>query len=181
MNDVRHTAVFTKPATLRHVPVSPSVGYDIHEFLAHEALFLDYGRYTDWLTLLATDVIYRCPARVFGTQGNHATERMSEDVHDFAYDSLVSRARNLQDKPSGIRVRRLVSNVIVTPGHRPKEYVVSSYVLITGAPRNEPEARLMTVERRDVLRRCSHSFRLAQREISSSQVGEKASELALIF
>jgi hypothetical protein len=106
---------------------------------------------------------------------------MSEDVHDFAYDSLVSRARNLQDKPSGTRVRRLVSNVIVTPGHRPKEYVVSSYVLITGAPRNEPEARLMTVERRDVLRRCSHSFRLAQREISSSQVGEKASELALIF
>jgi hypothetical protein len=57
---------------------------------------------------------------------------------------------------------------------------VSSYVLITGAPRGEPEARLMTVERQDILRRCSHSFRLVRREIRLSRV-DKTPEPALIF
>jgi 3-phenylpropionate/cinnamic acid dioxygenase small subunit len=166
------------------VPAGASVGYDVHEFLAHEALFLDHGRYDDWLTLLATDVVYRCPTSLFGTPGSHATAPIIQSACDYNYDSLVTHARSLRravpDTSSDTRTRRLVSNVIVGPGHRPKEYAVSSYVLITGAPRGEPEARLMTVERQDVLRRCSHSFRLVRREIRLSQV-DKTPEFALIF
>jgi 3-phenylpropionate/cinnamic acid dioxygenase small subunit len=184
MNNVRHPVVFTKPATLRYVPAGASVGYDVHEFLAHEALFLDQDRYDDWLTLLATDVVYRCPTSLFGAPGGRTTAPITENACDYNYDSLVTHAKSLrpavQAPPPDTRVRRLVSNVIVGPGQRPKEYVASSYVLITGARRGEPEARLMTVERQDTLRRCSHSFRLARREIRLSHV-EKTPEFALIF
>jgi hypothetical protein len=185
MSHVRHANVFTKPATLRHLSVSHSIGYEIHEFLAQEALFLDYGHYDNWTTLLATDVVYRCPIRVLGVSGDHTTLPTAEGMHDYDYDSLVSHTRSIQraasDSQHGTTARRMVCNVLVSPGQRTKEFLVTSYVLITGALGNEPEARLMTVERRDILRRCSYFYRLARREIRLGQISGNAMELARVL
>jgi 3-phenylpropionate/cinnamic acid dioxygenase small subunit len=186
MNNIQHTSSFSQPATLRHVSTSAAVGYDIHEWLAHEALFLDHGRYDDWITLLATDLVYRCPAWVFNASSAvRTTVPAIGRLHDYDYHSVTTHAKGMRPTSSDtlpdFQIRRLVTNVIVTSGHRPKEFVVHSYVLITGAPRDQPEDRLMTVERQDTLRCCSRSFRLTRRELRLSPVAHAPSGFPPIF
>ena len=43
--------------------VRSAIGYEIHEFLAWEALLLDSRRYSEWLALVAKGLAYRCPGR----------------------------------------------------------------------------------------------------------------------
>jgi hypothetical protein len=50
------------------------------------------------------------------------------------------------------------------PAHCSKEFAVTSYVLVTCARENEAEEKLLTVERRDCLRRAAETFQIARRE-----------------
>src|SRR5207247_6794342 len=92
----------------------------------------------------------------FSTEGWH----MFED-----HGSLATRVARLEteyawaeDPPS--RTRRLVTNVRVEPGGRPKELRVKSNFLIYRGPSDPPDFALITGERRDVLLRMDHGLRL---------------------
>jgi hypothetical protein len=51
-----------------------------------------------------------------------------------------------------------------------QEFAAISYVLVTGARADDPEEKLLTVERRDCLRRMSDSFQIARRELRIARV-----------
>jgi hypothetical protein len=162
---------FSKIVTLHHVPIGASIGYGIHEFLAQEALLLDHQQYADWATLLARDVGYRCPSRLF-SQTADTDQRDADTMQTYNREFLLARAKKPAEPPetpcSLKSVRRLITNVIISSGESSKEYAVNSYVLVAGASGMCSGLPLMTVERRDVIRSCSYTYQIARREVSFS-------------
>jgi 3-phenylpropionate/cinnamic acid dioxygenase small subunit len=163
--------------TVRPMPVSSSVGYEIHEFLAWEALLLDHRRYGEWSALLSKDLVYRSPPGLFSDAPEPARPPQINPPQESDYDFILAHVRELECQlpattaaaPS-FHVHRLITNVIVSPAHCSKEFVVTSYVLLTCARDNEPEGRLLTVERNDCLRRRSTSYQIARREVRLAQI-----------
>jgi 3-phenylpropionate/cinnamic acid dioxygenase small subunit len=164
------------PVTARPMPVSSSVGYEIHEFLAWEALLLDHRRYGEWSALLSQDLVYRSPVGLFPAAPDQARMPQVNPHQDRDCNFVLARVRELERQPSittadpPLHAHRLITNVIVSPAHCSREFAVTSYVLVTCARDNEPEARLLTVERLDCLRRTSTSFQIARREVRSAQI-----------
>jgi PAH dioxygenase small subunit len=150
----------TLPLQHRPLPITSSLGYEIHEFLAWEALLLDNHRYDDWTGLLTTDVAYCSPEKKW----NHQI--------------LLGVARQATSEHASLpfNTRRLVSNVIISPANCSREFSVNSYVLLIGARSDENESMWATVERRDCLRRTAQSFQISRREIRFVQ---PAAELRL--
>jgi hypothetical protein len=92
------------------------------------------------------------------------------------YDFILSRVLDLERQLSTtkalplIHAHRLVTNVIAAPAHCSTEFAVTSYVLITYARENENEGQLLTVERRDCLRRAAGSFHIARSEVRIGRI-----------
>ena len=83
--------------TVRPMPVSSSVGYEIHEFLAWEAFLLDHQRYGEWIALLSRDLCYRGPAELFAQPGEpQSTPVDSRPVRD--YNFILTRVRELEGR-----------------------------------------------------------------------------------
>ena len=163
-------------SSARPLPVSSSVGYEIHEFLAWEALLLDHRRYGEWSALLSRDFVYHSPIGLFPDDADQARPRQVNPHREIDYNFILARVRDVESQPStatadpSFHVHRLITNVIVSPAHCSKEFVVTSYVLLTCARDNEPEGRLLTVERNDCLRRRSTSYQIARREVRLAQI-----------
>jgi hypothetical protein len=143
-----------KIATLRHVPVGAGTGYEIHEFLAQEASLLDQRQFADWATLLGRDLTYRCPSWLFSPESGAARET-KESTREYDRDFVARYAQRPELTAPGPakRVRRLITNV-----------------LVASAAANFIEQPLMTIERRDIIRRCSRTFQIACREVALSRV-----------
>jgi Ring hydroxylating beta subunit len=165
-------------ATMRHVPVSSSEGYEIHEYLSMEALFLDHCQYEEWATLLAKDIIYRGPAQLFAP--GDAGDSPADVTREYGYEFLVRYARSMKEAAGVPRLRRLITNVIVATGPSLREFAVTSYLVVTGALGTDSEAKFLTVERHDVIRRCSRSYQIARREVGFSPTNREVARLALI-
>ena len=158
-------------AGVRPIPVSSAVGYDVHEFLAWEAFLLDHRRYGEWAALLSRDLRYRGPAELFPEPDEpHPTSADMRPVRD--YDFVLARVRELEGRlasehtpVNSVSVHRLITNVMVSPADCSREFAVTSYVLVTGMRADEREERILTVERRDCLRRMSDSFQITRRDL----------------
>jgi Ring hydroxylating beta subunit len=164
-------------ATMRHVSVSASEGYEIHEYLAMEALFLDHCQFEEWATLLTKDIVYCGPAQLFApgdASGSPDVTRV------YGYEFLVRYARSMQAAAGGPQVRRLITNVIIATGPSLREFAVTSYLVVTGALGTDADAKFLTVERHDVIRRCSRSFQIARREVGFSPTNREVARLARI-
>src|SRR5262249_14699341 len=122
--------------------VGPSVGYEIQEFLAWEALLLDNRRYAEWTALLAKNLAYCCPGR-----------RDEERSHHFILCHLI--ARPAVPRETSAHTHRFLSNVIVSHGDCAEEFAVASYVLVHYSNPGESDTKVFTVDRRDRLRRTS--------------------------
>jgi|KBSSwiStaDraftv2_1062776.scaffolds.fasta_scaffold03401_14 3-phenylpropionate/cinnamic acid dioxygenase small subunit len=167
-------------ATTYHVAVSSSEGYEIQEFLAMEAFFVDHGRYEEWASLLARNVTYRSPAQLFSAA--HANESRSDVLCDYDYDFLISYAQKLGQAATDVsRLRRCISNVIVATGPAHREFTVGSYLLITGTHGTGSESIVFTAERHDVLQRCRNSFRIVRREVTFDLAAGRAARLARLI
>lgn len=137
-------------ATMYHVPVASSQGYELHEYLA---FFLDHGKFDEWTTLLARDVVYRTAAQLSAPAEANASD--ADDRREYGYDFLVTYAQKLKRTSDGVsKVRRLVTNIIVARGPRHGEFTVGSYLLITGASGTSADGTdgTLTVERHDLIR-----------------------------
>jgi 3-phenylpropionate/cinnamic acid dioxygenase small subunit len=168
MGDLATSVCLPSPVTLRHVPVNATTGYEIHEFLAQEALLLDHAHYEDWSTLLARDLKYRCPAHLFAAMSEPAGQALNYTAGEYDHDFLARYARHAGrlEQSSQVRsVRRLITNVVIELGCSSNMYSVRSYVLLMGTLDNTPGSPLVTIERHDTLRRCSVSYQIASRTI----------------
>jgi 3-phenylpropionate/cinnamic acid dioxygenase small subunit len=145
--------------------VSSSVGYEIHEFLAWEALLLDNRRYTQWMTLLGKDFTYRCLGR-------------PDDERSYKLTLWHLRKRT-QDQTSALvaNTHRFVTNVIISHGPGPASYVVSSYVLVNYPGAEESDGGSVAVQRCDQLRRATDSFRIERRDLRMGPISPGTREL----
>jgi len=152
------------PFAVHPLSVGSAIGYEIHEFLAWEALLLDGHRYPEWSALLAKDLAYRCPGRPDAERSYNMT------LWHLRKQPAVAVA-------SHAHTHRFLSNVLVTYGGAPEEFVVASYILINYSCSEHSDTEAFSVDRRDYLRRASNTFRIMRREVRMGHVSPEAREL----
>jgi 3-phenylpropionate/cinnamic acid dioxygenase small subunit len=173
---------------------SLSLKADIEEFLFAEAELLDQRRFSDWLNVLAEDLVYFMPLRRNVPAGEHAAHentKLGADINWFDEDKWTL-AKRVEQIMTGIhwaeepfsRVCRLISNVQLTAAtpslDAPQEVAVRSRFLLY-QNRVEYETNLFVGKRNDVLRREGDSWRIARREIILEQSVLTAKNLTVIF
>lgn len=142
--------------------------YACYQFLAREAECLDENRVTDWLELLAPDIIYDMP--IMQTQRRTDDPIAPNGWHmKETFGSLQARVARLgtnsawgEDPPS--RTRRLIGNVRGGPWAGAEIPVRSNLLLYVGRG-DSAEAVVLGAERRDVLRRTANGLKLARRTV----------------
>lgn len=134
--------------------VSSAIGYEIHEFLAWEALLLDGRRYVEWLGLLSQDLVYSFP---------------DCPDHECSYNLTLSHLRKHSSvtRQGNAHTHRLLGNVIVTYGDSPEEFAVASYVSVNYSRFEDRDVKTLTVGRRDRLRRScrARGFQITRRDV----------------
>jgi 3-phenylpropionate/cinnamic acid dioxygenase small subunit len=152
--------------------VTAGVYHDIQHFLFREALLLDHRRFDEWTALLASDVVFRMPAR-FAREIGMEFPAGVDCFHDDRR-AIATRIKRLQERTEtqagalAPQTRRFVANVIVCPCER-DEYNVLSYMLLTVSPAGQDQSMVFSAERYDRLRKSSRSFKIVRREIVMDQ------------
>ena len=167
---------------------------EVAEFLYREADLLDERRFTEWLDLLAEDIVYFMPIRRNVKFGQHAARentRQGEGISWFDEDKWTLGKRVEQiltgvhyaEEPLS-RTAHLVSNVrllAVDPDpEQPREVEVGCRFLIQ-QNRVEYETTTFVGRRRDRLRREGNDWRIARREILLEQNVLLAKNLSIFF
>jgi 3-phenylpropionate/cinnamic acid dioxygenase small subunit len=152
------------PFAVHPLSVSSAIGYEIHEFLAWEALLLDGSRYPEWSALLAKDLAYRCPGRPDAERSYNMT-------------LWHLRKQPAVAKTAHGHTHRFVSNVIVTHGDCSGEFAVASYILVNYSHPEHADTKAFTVDRRDHLLRVPNTFRIMRREVRMGHVSPDVREL----
>ncbi|HEY5340930.1 MAG TPA: 3-phenylpropionate/cinnamic acid dioxygenase subunit beta [Candidatus Aquilonibacter sp.] len=171
-----------------------SLKADIEQFLFTEAELLDQRRFTEWLDLLADDLVYFMPLRRNVPAGDHAEHentKLGQDINWFDEDkwTLTKRVEQIMtgihwaEEPLS-RITHMVSNVqvedISPPDGDPRAATVRSRFLIY-QNRVETETYLFVGRRIDRLRKDGASWRLARREILLEQNVLLAKNLTVFF
>jgi len=162
------SSVFSSPDL--SLALSPGIYHDIQHFLFREAVLLDHRRFDEWTELLASDVVFRIPAR-FAREIGIGLPAGTEYFHDDRR-GLTARVKQLQQRTTAspeansaaIQIRRLITNVVVCPCGR-DEYKVLSYLLLTRSGTGEAQNSVFSAERHDHLRGSLHKLRIVRREI----------------
>jgi len=157
----------------------------VEDLLVREALFLDDGRFDDWLELLTEDIVYRAPVRITRKRGN---PEIVEDMFHFDENihSLRLRVRRLhtdvawaEDPPS--RTRHHVTMAHVSSGEQADELAVRSSVLLYRNRGDAAEHDLLSMERHDVLRRTEMGLLIASRRALLDQATVGTKNLGVFF
>jgi 3-phenylpropionate/cinnamic acid dioxygenase small subunit len=165
----------TMTATSDRVHANDDVYVELHEFLDDEAALLDNDRLTEWLELLAEDLVYRAPVRVTKNRADGQGFSPTMAHFDDTYTSLARRVARATQSPNAwavdppSRVRRHVSNVRVYRTGKNDEYRVVSYVLAVRSHADQSAVGVISAERDDVLRRTDAGWRLSRRDIYLAQ------------
>lgn len=161
----------TSIATSNRVHADESVYAELHEFLDDEAALLDKDLLSEWLEMLAPDLVYRAPVRVTKARADGLGYSPTMAHFDDTFTSLTRRVARATQSPNAwavdppSRVRRHVSNVRVYRTEEPDEYRVSSYVLAVHSHSDQPTTDVVSAERQDMLRRVDGCFRLFRRDV----------------
>lgn len=142
----------------------------VYAWLISEAELLDTGQFSEWLSRVSPDIVYRAPNRV--TVGNSLATSLPPDMHLFHEDfySLSKRVERLatehawaDDPPS--RARRFVTNIQVYENDAADSWVARSYLLLYRS-RGSQEAQVISAARRDVLVGAGQGLRLRERVVA---------------
>jgi 3-phenylpropionate/cinnamic acid dioxygenase small subunit len=167
---------------------------EIEDFLYAEAELLDQRRFSEWLDLLAEDVVYFMPLRrnvPFGEHEARENTRIGKDINWFDEDkwTLTKRVEQLMtglhwaEEPLS-RVTHMVSNVQVVevlPSLDEPQEVVARCRFLIYQNRGETETNVLVGKRRDSLRKEDGSWRLARREVLLDQNVLTAKSLTVFF
>lgn len=166
--------------------VDRTVQEEIREFILREALALDERRFRDWLEFLAKDITYDVPLRVvregLAEWELSPTGRIFQDNKQ----TLEIRVRRLEtdfawaEQPPS-RTRHFVTNVLVDAGEHDGEYEVSSYCLIYRSRGDSIEPNLVSVVRKDLLRRTADGYEIARRWAAIDQAVINAHNLSIFI
>lgn len=159
---------------------------DVKEFLYREALALDERRFRDWLDLLTDDIRYEVPLRAV-REGN-ADWQVSPigRIFDDTKQTLTIRVQRLEtdfswsEQPPS-RTHHYVTNVLVDPTEVPDEFAVSNYCLIYRSRGDSLEPNILSVGRKDVVRRTDKGYQLARRWAVIDQVVINAHNLSIFI
>jgi 3-phenylpropionate/cinnamic acid dioxygenase small subunit len=163
--------IMTMTATSDRVHANETVYVELHEFLDDEAALLDNDQLTEWLELLAKDLVYRAPVRVTKNRADGLGFSPTMAHFDDTYSSLSRRVARATKSPNAFavdppsRVRRHVSNVRVYRTTKNDEYRVLSYVLAVRSHADQSAVGVVSAERQDVIRRTDAGWRLSRRDI----------------
>jgi 3-phenylpropionate/cinnamic acid dioxygenase small subunit len=166
---------------------------DIENFLYAEAELLDERRFTEWLDLLADDIVYVMPIQRnvrFGDEARRET-RAGIDIGWVDEDkwTLSKRVEQLMtglhwaEEPAS-RVSHLVTNVQikdVQPAEDVPERVLASSRFLIYQNRVDYETALFAGKRLDSLRRVDGTWKLARREVTLDQSVLLAKNLTVFF
>lgn len=156
--------------------------HDVEEFLYEEAELLDQRRFSEWLDLLADDLVYFMPMRRNVKHGEHAARentRRGQDISWFDEDkwTLAKRVEQIQtgvhwaEEPLS-RVCHMISNVQVTdakPSVQDAQEVTARSRFLVYQNRVQYETYVFVGKRTDVLRRMHGGWKIARREIILDQ------------
>lgn len=165
---------------------TPEVSAAVTQFLFEESAALDEQRYDDWFSLLDDDFDYQAPVPM--AREDPELPRYSE-TSVLAWESRGSldyRFRRYQsefawaDRPPAF-VRHFVSNVRVSFGEAPGEWVVKSNLLVVRSRMPEPVS-IVSAGRVDLLRGSPDGgFKLARRIVYLDAEQPTASQLAVLY
>jgi 3-phenylpropionate/cinnamic acid dioxygenase small subunit len=150
--------------------------FEINQFYFLEAEYLDDGRFTDWLEMLAADLHYWAPTRSNRLRRQQALSVAAPGesaFYDETKDSLAWRIRRYdsgmawaEDPPS--RTRHLISNISVR--ERPDGLLQARSGFIVYRNRLQTEVDLYAGGRNDILRRDGvHGYEVVKRTILFEQ------------
>lgn len=171
----RHTLNFDDP---RHLAAS--------RFLIDEVYLLDAQRYSEWLDMLTSDVVYRMPVRIStarnaGFDTSPGMDHFNEDRHSL--ERRVARFATehawTEDPPS--RLRHHVSNIRCSTTDIEDELAVDSAVLLFRSRGDVREPAIVSAGRQDVLRRSEDGWRLARREVLVDESVLRTQNLAVFL
>src|SRR5689334_6428049 len=155
---------------------------EIEDFLYYEADLLDQRRFTEWLDLLADDLVYFMPIRrnvKFGQHAERENTRQGEGISWFDEDKWTLGKRVEQiltgvhyaEEPLS-RVTHMVGNVRlldVQPSADAAREVTVGCRFLVYQNRVEYETHTFIGRRTDTLRRAGESWLIARRELVLEQ------------
>lgn len=166
---------------------------DIENFLFTEAELLDERRFTEWLDLLADDLMYFMPIQRNVKFGDEAKRQTREGVDISWVDedkwTLSKRVEQLMtgvhwaEEPAS-RVSHLVTNVQikdVRPSLEAPQRVLAASRFLIYQNRVDHETALFAGKRLDWLRRVEDEWKLSRREITLDQSVLLAKNLTVFF
>ncbi len=148
--------------------VSDAEYVEIQRFLHREAAILDRREFTEWLALLADDVVYRVTIQN-AREGDAGRERYAIVDEDRASlelrvgqiaDPRLTRAEN----PPSL-TRRFISNLEATRAATPDAFAVTTNILVHRARARANESGSYVGERHDILRRTRGAMLIATRHV----------------
>jgi 3-phenylpropionate/cinnamic acid dioxygenase small subunit len=141
---------------------------EVEQFLFHEALLLDEGRYQDWLELLTDDIWYFCPLIEFVDGVEPTVVERGGHYFDETIQSLRNRCQWLTsphthvEHPPSLK-RRLISNVQVQ--ELDDGLAAQSNFMLWQIRSRDSEGVLFAGRRADRLRREEGRLKLCERRI----------------
>jgi 3-phenylpropionate/cinnamic acid dioxygenase small subunit len=167
--------------------------HEIEEFLFREADLLDERRFSEWLDLLADDLVYFMPMRRNVKHGELEREntRLGKDISWFDEDkwTLAKRVEQIQtgvhwaEEPLS-RVTHMVSNVQVVeakPSPQDAQEATVRCRFLVYQNRAQYETYTFVGRRTDTLRRAGDSWKITRRMILLDQNVLLAKNLSVFF
>ena len=173
---------------------------EVEQFLYREARLLDERRFHEWLELFTDDVHYWMAGRrnrypktskaiAILDPDRYVDEDLTEDdelaILDENKQTLSARVARLdtgmawaEDPPS--RTRHLLTNIEVEPGDAASEIEVYSNFIVYRS-RSETEQDFYVGARRDVLRLCDGTWKIARRKLILDQNVLLAKNVSIFF
>jgi 3-phenylpropionate/cinnamic acid dioxygenase small subunit len=175
LRDREGVSSMTTTATDERIHAHEVVYAELHEFLDDEATLLDNEQLTEWLEVLAEDLVYRAPVRLTRNRAEGPGFSSTMGHFDDTYASLVRRVARATQSPNAwavdppSRIRRHISNVRAYRTADPDEYRVRSYVLAIRSHADTSNQSILSAERDDLVRRTPLGWRVARRDIYLGQ------------
>lgn len=165
--------------------VDAAVRDSITEFLHREAYMLEQRRFRDWLAFLAPELTYEMPVRVTRELG--AEWELSPNAHVFhdTKRTLEIRIERLEtefawaEQPPS-RTRRYITNVMIEAAGA-EDYLVCSNCLIYRSRGDDPNPSLLSIQRRDLLRKDGETWLIVERWGALDQSLVNAHNLSIFF
>jgi 3-phenylpropionate/cinnamic acid dioxygenase small subunit len=167
---------------------------EVEDFLYAEAELLDQRQFTQWLDVLADDLVYFMPMRRNVKFGRHAAEENTRQGHDISWfdEDKWTLSKRIEQIMTGVhwaeepmsRVCHIVSNIQILDAQpsleAAKEVSVRSRFIVY-QNRLEDETNFFVGKRTDLLRNISGAWKLAKREIILDQNVLLSKNLTVLF